>query len=85
MKFEDDLECTATISEILPYGMHVEVDGIVGFVDQAKHPSWWSEAPPPVKGDEIQVVVVDSSRIPPRLSALSDDSSIAKERRSRKQ
>ncbi|MER6098916.1 hypothetical protein [Streptomyces sp. NPDC001728] len=54
-------------------------EGGDGFIDQAKHPSWWSEeAPPPAEGDRLHVVVLDASRTPPRLSALEDDIEIGR-------
>lgn len=60
-----------------------EVVGREGFVDQAKHPSWWTDAAPPQVGDWLHVVVLDASRTPPRLSALTSDIEIARRLRNR--
>ncbi|MFE5481328.1 hypothetical protein [Streptomyces sp. NPDC056527] len=58
-------------------------DGGEGFIDQVKHPSWWSEeVPPPAAGDRLHVVVLDPSRTPPRLSALEKDIEIGRRFRS---
>lgn len=79
---EEEQEYVALVTELLPYGVEVEVDGVVGFIDQAKLPAWWSGGAPSTRGEQLRVVVLDSSRTPPRLSALDEDVRIARERRS---
>ncbi|GAA2625150.1 hypothetical protein [Streptomyces axinellae] len=67
-------ERTARVLGVAPVGARVDVDGVPGFLDQAKHPSWRDpNAPPPEVGDELHVVVLDADREPPRLSALQQD------------
>ncbi|WP_369204191.1 hypothetical protein [Streptomyces sp. PU-14G] len=67
-------ECIARIVAVAPVGAAVEVEGVAGFVDQVKHPSWSDESvTPPHVGDELRVVVLDADREPPRLSALQQD------------
>ncbi|MEU8971567.1 hypothetical protein AB0D11_20240 [Streptomyces monashensis] len=62
-----------------PVGAKAEADGEAGFIDQAKHASWWVEgAAPPQVGDRLRVVVLDASREPSRLSALQRDIDIAR-------
>ncbi|MEV6753588.1 hypothetical protein [Streptomyces sp. NPDC051214] len=80
-------ELDVTVRAVAPVGCFVIIDGQVdgreGFVDQAKHPSWWTDAPPPRAGDRLHVVVLDASRNPPRLSALTSDIEIARRLRAR--
>ncbi|MEV6836448.1 hypothetical protein AB0N17_18350 [Streptomyces sp. NPDC051133] len=68
-----------TVVAVASVGAAVETDGETGFIDQAKHPSWWDQniAPPRV-GDELHAVVLDAGREPPRLSALPRDIAIAR-------
>ncbi|WP_369206043.1 hypothetical protein [Streptomyces sp. PU-14G] len=67
-------ECVAKVVGVAPVGAAVEVEGVAGFVDQVKHPSWWDrEVAPPQIGDELHAVVLDADREPPRLSALQQD------------
>lgn len=61
------------VTVVTPAGTAVHVGGHDGFIDQAKHPSWWSDVPRPVVGDRMPAVVLDSSRTPPRFSALPGD------------
>ncbi|GGZ55993.1 hypothetical protein GCM10010344_22390 [Streptomyces bluensis] len=64
----------AVVTGVATVGARVDINGEEGFVDQVKHPSWWSEeVEPPKVGDHLRVVVLDASRTPPRLSALSRD------------
>ncbi|MEV8227709.1 hypothetical protein AB0P41_16925 [Streptomyces sp. NPDC079167] len=80
----NDQEADVTVTAVAPVGSAVEVAGVAvpGFIDQAKHPSWWSEeVPPPRVGDQLRVVVLDDSRSPVRLSALRSDIGIARGRR----
>lgn len=96
MTIVDHQELDATVRAVAPVGCLVlidgqdereddgqEVDGREGFVDQAKHPSWWTDAAPPQVGDRLRVVVLDASRTPPRLSALASDIQIARTLRAR--
>ncbi|MFJ3665539.1 hypothetical protein ACIPSE_03685 [Streptomyces sp. NPDC090106] len=77
-------EYDAVITGITVVGVVVDIDGVKGFVDQTKHPSWWSAAvAPPEVGDRLHVVVLDDSRTPPRLSALEEDVEIARRVRDR--
>jgi hypothetical protein len=49
MKSESDVPAVA------PVGAKAEADGEVGFIDQAKHPSWWVEgAATPQVGDRLR-------------------------------
>ncbi|WP_256340182.1 hypothetical protein [Streptomyces sp. 2231.1] len=68
-----------TVVAVAPVGAKVDADGEAGFIDQVKHPSWWdnSVAQPEV-GDRLHAVVLDTSRQPPRLSALQRDIDIAR-------
>ncbi|MGN5380377.1 hypothetical protein BIV25_30440 [Streptomyces sp. MUSC 14] len=78
MAFRDHQELEVTVIAVAPVGAKVEADGEVGFIDQAKHPSWWdASAAPPQVGDRLHVVVLDASREPSRLSALQRDIDIA--------
>ncbi|MER6011145.1 S1 RNA-binding domain-containing protein [Streptomyces bluensis] len=71
---QDHQEFEGVVTAVATVGARVEINGEEGFVDQVKHPSWWSEeAEPPKVGDRLHVVVLDASRTPPRLSALSCD------------
>ncbi|MFG2233759.1 hypothetical protein ACGFNX_27865 [Streptomyces sp. NPDC048723] len=77
-------EVDVIVTAVAPYGSQVDADGITGFVDQVKHPSWWSsDVPPPQVGDHLHTVVLDDSRTPPRLSALTADVDIARVLRDR--
>ena len=69
-----------TVVAVAPVGARTEADGGgAGFVDQAKHPSWWdASAAPPRIGDRLHVVVLDADREPPRLSALPQDITVAR-------
>ncbi|MFJ5034636.1 hypothetical protein ACIQB5_42810 [Streptomyces sp. NPDC088560] len=79
MAFRNHQELEVTVIAVAPAGAKVEAGREAGFIDQAKHPSWWdeSEAPPQV-GDRLHVVVLDASREPPRLSALQRDIDVAR-------
>ncbi|WP_245685461.1 hypothetical protein [Streptomyces yerevanensis] len=84
MPFLNHQELDVTVMATSPVGAQVESNGEVGFVDQAKHPSWWNtEVPPPRIGDRLHVVVLDASRNPARFSALDSDIQVARELRSR--
>ncbi|MFB7330759.1 SMI1/KNR4 family protein [Streptomyces adustus] len=74
----DHQECDAIVTAVASVGTIVDVDGHEGFVDQAKHPSWWSDAPRPAVGDRMHVAVLDAGRTPTRLSALPDDIRMAR-------
>ncbi|MFG2590170.1 hypothetical protein [Streptomyces sp. NPDC048438] len=83
----NDQEADVTVTAVAPVGSAVEVAGaaVPGFIDRAKHPSWWSEeVPPPRIGDQLRVVVLDDSRSPVRLSALRSDIEIARTSRYRR-
>ncbi|MET9768636.1 hypothetical protein [Streptomyces sp. NPDC006415] len=72
------------ITAIASVGSWGDADGITGFIDQVKHPSWWSEdVQPPQVGDRLHTVVLDDTRDPPRLSALQSDVDIARVLRER--
>ncbi|MEU6862204.1 hypothetical protein ABZ924_02830 [Streptomyces sp. NPDC046876] len=76
-------ELDVTVVAVAPVGAKVEVDGaegLFGFIDQVKHPSWWDAGvAPPRVGDRLHVCVLDATREPfPRLSALQDDIAIAR-------
>ncbi|MFD7503380.1 hypothetical protein [Streptomyces sp. NPDC059850] len=74
MTFRNHQELDVTVVAVAPVGARVEVDGVPGFIDQVKHPSWWDESVAPAQvGDELHVVVLDATREPPRLSALRRD------------
>ncbi|MFE4922353.1 hypothetical protein [Streptomyces sp. NPDC056661] len=72
-------EINVVITAVAPAGSQVDADGNTGFIDQAKHPSWWStDVSPPQVGDQLHAVVLDDSRTPPRLSALQNDIEMAR-------
>ncbi|MEU5036668.1 hypothetical protein [Streptomyces rubiginosohelvolus] len=72
------------ITAVASAGSQVDADGITGFIDQVKHPSWWSEdVQPPQVGDHLHTVVLDDTRDPPRLSALQSDIETARALRRR--
>lgn len=83
MTFHQHQELDVTITGVASVGSRVEVDGsegVFGFIDQVKHPSWWDEnVAPPQAGDKLHVCVLDPTREPyPRFSALQDDIDIAR-------
>ncbi|MER6910306.1 hypothetical protein ABT354_01335 [Streptomyces sp. NPDC000594] len=79
MKLINNQELDVTVTAVAPVGSMVDVEGVEGFIDQVKHPSWWSdETPPPQVGDRLHAVVLDDSRNPPRLSGLQVDIDIAR-------
>ncbi|OON75600.1 hypothetical protein [Streptomyces tsukubensis] len=76
----NEQEFDAVVTGVSMVGVMVEIDGEKGFIDQTKHPSWWStDVAPPQVGDLLHVVVLDDSRTPPRLSALTKDIEIARQ------
>ncbi|MFB7179732.1 hypothetical protein ACFCYI_18770 [Streptomyces sp. NPDC056257] len=84
MKLVNHQEIDVTVTAVAPVGSQVDAAGITGFIDQVKHPSWWSpDAPLPQVGDHLHAVVLDDSRTPPRLSALQKDIDIARMLRER--
>ncbi|RSS41116.1 hypothetical protein [Streptomyces sp. WAC08241] len=84
MALVDHQEADVTVTAVARVGSQVDADGDPGFVDRAKHPSWWSaDVPPPRVGDRLRAVVLDDSRTPPRLSALASDIEIARALRGR--
>ncbi|MEV6731419.1 MULTISPECIES: hypothetical protein [unclassified Streptomyces] len=83
MRFHDHQELDVTVVAVAPVGAKVEVDGhegVFGFIDQVKHPSWRDEnVAPPRAGDKLHVCVLDRTREPyPRLSALQNDIDLAR-------
>ncbi|MEU5824228.1 hypothetical protein [Streptomyces sp. NPDC047803] len=78
--FRDHQELDVTVTGVASVGSWVDADGGgTGFVDQAKHPSWWDEdAASPQVGDRLHVVVLDAGRDVPRFSALRRDIDIAR-------
>lgn len=68
-------EYKARITQVHHYGYAVEVLGLgrEGFIDQAKHPSWHTGEGVPAAGSVLDVIVLDLTRSPPRLSALHED------------
>ncbi|MFI8266341.1 MULTISPECIES: hypothetical protein [unclassified Streptomyces] len=81
--FRNHQELGVTVVAVAPVGSKVEVAGhagAYGFIDQAKHPSWWdADVARPSAGDELHVCVLDATREPyPRFSALQDDIDIAR-------
>ncbi|WP_330304942.1 MULTISPECIES: hypothetical protein [unclassified Streptomyces] len=75
----NEQEFDAVVTGVSMVGVMVEIDGAKGFIDQTKHPSWWSpDVESPQVGDVLHVVVLDDSRTPPRLSALEVDIKIAR-------
>ncbi|MFI9046114.1 hypothetical protein [Streptomyces sp. NPDC053427] len=69
----DHQEYDVVVTAVAPVGTAVHADGHDGFIDQAKHPSWWSDTPRAAVGDRMRAVVLDAARTPPRFSALSSD------------
>ena len=79
LTFKNHQELEVTVVAVAPAGARVDADGATGFIDRAKHPSWWDESvAPPEVGDELHVVVLDADREPPRFSALRTDIDIAR-------
>ncbi|MEJ8669023.1 S1 RNA-binding domain-containing protein [Streptomyces sp. MS1.AVA.1] len=76
IEINDELDVTVTL--VSPVGVLVDMGESEGFIDLRKHPSWWEDAVSPKVGDRLHVVVLDDSRTPPRLSALSNDIEIAR-------
>jgi hypothetical protein len=82
MTFRNHQELDVIVVAVARVGAKAEVDGETGFIDQAKHPSWWDAGTrPPQVGDQLHVVVLDASREPPRFSALLGDIGIARHHR----
>lgn len=78
---KDHQEFDALVAAVTRVGVVVDIEGtagLQGFIDQAKHPSWWADVPAAAVGDRLHVVVLDDSRNPPRLSALDTDMEIAR-------
>ncbi|MFI9741143.1 hypothetical protein [Streptomyces sp. NPDC052494] len=71
-------EYDVVVTAVASVGSAVLADGREGFIDQAKHPSWWSDTPRAGVGDRMRAVVLDATRTPPRLSALPSDIRIAR-------
>ncbi|MEU2390353.1 hypothetical protein [Streptomyces sp. NPDC007369] len=83
MRFRAHEEFDVTVVVVATVGTKVQVDGcegVFGFIDLVKHPSWWDgDVPPPRPGDRLHVCVLDPTREPfARLSALQDDIDIAR-------
>lgn len=82
--WKDNQEVHVVITAIASVGSWVNADGTTGFIDQVKHPSWWSEdVQPPQVGERLHTVVLDDTRDPPRLNALQSDIDIARVLRGR--
>ncbi|MDH2392692.1 hypothetical protein QCN29_28720 [Streptomyces sp. HNM0663] len=69
----DHQEHDVVVKAVASVGAVVDIEGRDGFIDQVKHPSWWSDAPRAAVGDRMRAAVLDASRTPPRLSALPGD------------
>ncbi|WP_351233332.1 SMI1/KNR4 family protein [Streptomyces sp. NPDC002133] len=69
----DHHECDVVVTAVAAVGTLVHADGYEGFIDQTKHPSWWSDTPRAAVGDRMRAVVLDATRTPPRFSALPSD------------
>lgn len=69
----DHQEYDVVVTAVAPAGSAVRADGHDGFIDQTKHPSWWSDTPRAAAGDRMRAVVLDATRTPPRFSALPSD------------
>ncbi|MFF4265770.1 SMI1/KNR4 family protein [Streptomyces virginiae] len=74
----DHQECDVVVTAVAPFGCAVDADGHDGFIDQAKHPSWWADVPRAEVGDRMRAVVLDPTRTPARFSALPVDVRIAR-------
>lgn len=74
----DHQECDVVVTAVAPVGCAVDADGHDGFIDRAKHPSWWADVPRAEVGDRMLAVVLDPTRTPARFSALPDDVRIAR-------
>ncbi|MGW8487304.1 hypothetical protein [Streptomyces sp. NPDC055886] len=85
MAWKNEEEVDVVITRVSRVGSQAcDADGITGFIDQVKHPSWWSQdAAPPQVGDRLHAVVLDDTRNPLRLSALHSDIDIARALRER--
>ncbi|MFI1780054.1 hypothetical protein [Streptomyces rubiginosohelvolus] len=83
--WKNNQEVHVVITAVASVGSLVNADGVKGFIDQVKHPSWWSEdVQPPQVSDRLHTVVLDDTRDPPRLSALQSDIDIARALRGRR-
>jgi hypothetical protein len=69
----DHQECDVVVTAVAPVGTAIHANGYDGFIDQTKHPSWGSDTPRASVGDRMRAVVLDSTRTPPRFSALPSD------------
>ncbi|WP_258044295.1 hypothetical protein [Streptomyces sp. SM11] len=84
MAWKNEEEADVVITAVTSVGSQVSANGIIGFIDQVKHTSWWSnDVDPPQIGDHLHAVVLDDTRDPPRLSALQSDIDIARVLRER--
>lgn len=84
MTLRNHQEVDVVITAVASVGSQVDANGTTGFIDQVKHPSWWSkDFDPPQVGDSLHAVVLDDSRTPPRLSALQRDIDVARMLRGR--
>lgn len=86
MAWKNEEEVDVVVTAVAPVGSRVYADGTTGFIDQVKHPCWWSsDVASPQVGDLLHAVVLDDTRTPPRLSALQSDIDIARALREREE
>ncbi|TDC24640.1 hypothetical protein E1265_09090 [Streptomyces sp. 8K308] len=72
-------EFDATVTEIAPWGVLVDLGGgVAGLIDNLKLPEWLDDEPLPEVGSVVHVVVLDDARDPVRVSALASDLEIAR-------
>ncbi|CAO0835023.1 hypothetical protein SMICM17S_05417 [Streptomyces microflavus] len=72
MAWKNEQEVDVVITAVASVGCQVYADGITGFIDQVKHPSWRSkDVAPPQVGDRLHAVVLGRhEKSDLRLSAL---------------
>jgi hypothetical protein len=69
-----DEEVDVSVSAVLSWGIDVHTgDGIAGFVDKLKIPTWLAREEMPKVGEPLTVVVLDEVRAPFRASLLQED------------
>lgn len=79
-----DEELEVVVSATTAWGVNVTTrDGVEGFIDNLKIPSWLAREELPVSGTTLLVVVLDDVRNPFRGSLLDEDIQLACNARNR--
>ncbi len=79
-----DEELEVVVSATTAWGVKVTTrNGVEGFIDNLKIPSWLAREELPVSGTSLLVVVLDDVRSPFRGSLLDEDIELARNARRR--